>query len=186
MRTEAQVVEACQRWPEYNANDGTLGTSHREPFSRESHLLIQPGWGAGEGWHSCLFPGRFISIQSLPTASEEKRDQMLISPRIVWYSMKSVRCISQKQNLHNLFFKSMKWPLAVNTHDLLVVSLVAQTIRNLPAMRQTWVQSLGPEDPLEKEIATHSNILAWRIPWTEEPGGLQSMGVTKSRTGLSD
>ena len=80
----------------------------------------------------------------------------------------------------------MKWPLAVNTHDLLVVSLVAQTIRNLPAMRQTWVQSLGPEDPLEKEIATHSNILAWRIPWTEEPGGLQSMGVTKSRTGLSD
>ena len=56
------------------------------------------------------------------------------------------------------------------------VSLVAQRIKRLPAMQETWVQSLGWEDPLEKEIATHSSILAWRIPWTEEPGGLQSMG----------
>ena len=49
-------------------------------------------------------------------------------------------------------------------------------LKNLPAMHETWVQSLGQEDPLEKEMATHSSILAWRIPWTEEPGGLQSMG----------
>ena len=56
-------------------------------------------------------------------------------------------------------------------------SLVAQLVKNPPAMRETWVQSLGWEDPLEKEMATHSSILAWRrIPWTEEPGGLQSMG----------
>ena len=54
-------------------------------------------------------------------------------------------------------------------------SLVAQTMKNLPAMQETWVQSLGQEDPLEKEMATHSSILAWRIPWTEEPGGLQFM-----------
>ena len=47
----------------------------------------------------------------------------------------------------------------------------SQTVKNLPAMQETWVQSLGPEDPLEKGIATHSSILAWRIPWTEEPGG---------------
>ena len=53
-------------------------------------------------------------------------------------------------------------------------SLVAQTVRNLPAMQETWVLSLGQEDPLEKEMATCSSILAWRIPWTEEPGGLQS------------
>ena len=53
---------------------------------------------------------------------------------------------------------------------------VAQRLKNLPAMRETWVQSLGQEDPLEKEMATHSSILAWRIPWTEEPGGPQSMG----------
>ena len=56
------------------------------------------------------------------------------------------------------------------------VSLVAQMVKNLPAMQETWVRSLGREDPLEKEMATHSSILAWRIPWTEEPGGLQSMG----------
>ena len=56
------------------------------------------------------------------------------------------------------------------------VSLVAQRLKRLPAMRETWVRSLGQEDPLEKEMATHSSILAWRIPWTEEPGGLQSTG----------
>ena len=52
---------------------------------------------------------------------------------------------------------------------------MAQTLKNLPAMQETQVQSLGWEDPLEKGIATHSSILAWRIPWTEESGGLQSM-----------
>ena len=55
-------------------------------------------------------------------------------------------------------------------------SLVAQTIKNLPAMQEAWVQSLGQKDPLEKEMATHSSILARRVPWTEEPDGLQSMG----------
>ena len=54
-------------------------------------------------------------------------------------------------------------------------SLVAQMVKNLPAMHDTWVWSLGQEDPLEKEMASHSNILAWEIPWTEEPGKLQSM-----------
>ena len=49
-------------------------------------------------------------------------------------------------------------------------------VKNLPAMQETWVRSLGQEDPLEKGTATHSSILAWRIPWTEEPGGLQSAG----------
>ena len=55
-------------------------------------------------------------------------------------------------------------------------SLVAQMIKNPPAMQETWVQSLSWEDPLEKGMATHSSIPAWKIPWTEEPGGLQSMG----------
>ena len=58
-------------------------------------------------------------------------------------------------------------------------SLVAQSIKNLPAMQETQVQSLGWEDPLEKGMATHSSILAWRIPWTEEPGELQSMGLQR-------
>ena len=55
-------------------------------------------------------------------------------------------------------------------------SLVAQRLKRLPGMRETWVWSLGQEDPLEKEMATHSSTLAWRIPWREEPGRLQSMG----------
>ena len=57
-----------------------------------------------------------------------------------------------------------------------LASLVAQMVKNLPAMQETQVQSLSGEDPLEKEMATHSSVLAWRIPWTEEPGGLPSMG----------
>ena len=58
--------------------------------------------------------------------------------------------------------------------------LVAQLVKKLPAMQETWVLSLGREDPLEKEMATHSSILAWEIPWAEEPSGLQSMGSQES------
>ena len=60
-------------------------------------------------------------------------------------------------------------------------SLVTQMVKRLPAMQETWVRSLGWEDPLEMEMATHSSILAWRIPWTEEPGRLQSMGLQRVR-----
>ena len=60
-------------------------------------------------------------------------------------------------------------------------SLVAQMVKNLPAVQETWVQSLGWEDPLEKEKATHSTILAWEIPWTEEPNQLQFVGWQRVR-----
>ena len=56
---------------------------------------------------------------------------------------------------------------------------MAQNVKNLPAMQETQVRFLGPEDLLEKKMATHSSILAWRIPWTDEPGGLQSMGLQR-------
>ena len=56
-------------------------------------------------------------------------------------------------------------------------SLLAQMVKNLPVMQETWVRYLAQEDPLEKGMTTHSSILSWRIPWTEEPGGLQSMGL---------
>ena len=59
--------------------------------------------------------------------------------------------------------------------------MVAGIVKNLPAMQETCVRSLGQEDPLEKGMATHSSILAWRIPWTEVPGGLQSMGSQRVR-----
>ena len=70
------------------------------------------------------------------------------------------------------------------------VSLVAQLVKNLPAsmqeMQEMWVQSQGWEDPLEKKMANCSSILAWEIPWTEEPGGLQSLGSQKTQAQLSD
>ena len=59
-------------------------------------------------------------------------------------------------------------------------------VKNLPAKQETQVQSLDEKDPLEKEMATHSSILTWEIPWTEEPGGLQSVGLQKSQTRLND
>ena len=59
-------------------------------------------------------------------------------------------------------------------------------VKYLPEMQKTQIQSLGQEDPLEKEMATHSSILAWRIPWTEKPGGLRATGSKKSQTQLSD
>ena len=58
---------------------------------------------------------------------------------------------------------------------------MAQLVKNLPTMQETWVLSLAWEDPLEKEMAAHSSVLAWKIPWTEEPGGLQSMGSQRVR-----
>ena len=67
-----------------------------------------------------------------------------------------------------------------NSMDCIVspwASLIAQLVKNLPAMQETWVQPLGWEDPLEKGMSKHSSILAWKIPGTEEPGGLQSMGL---------
>ena len=78
--------------------------------------------------------------------------------------------------------KPLKWKFLI----VQGASLVAQMVKNLPAMRETQVQSPGQEDPLEKEMATHSSILAWRIPWTEEPGRATVHGVAKIQTGLGN
>ena len=75
-----------------------------------------------------------------------------------------------------------KWKQGLNRDLHTHASLVAQRLKHLSTMRETWVRSLGWEDPLEKEMATHSSILAWRIPWTEEPRRLQSMGRKESDT----
>ena len=76
----------------------------------------------------------------------------------------------------SLLFKLLGSLFFVYGFSLIVV---AQTVKNLPAMQENWVQSLGWEDPLEKGVATYSSILAWRILWTEEPGSLQSMGLQR-------
>ena len=73
-----------------------------------------------------------------------------------------------------------------SVHDMLATN-GAQMVKNLPAIQETWVRSLGWEDPLEKGRATHSSILAWRIPWTEEPGGRHTVRrVAESHTRLSN
>ena len=69
--------------------------------------------------------------------------------------------------------------IAPKRDQLDLTYLVAQMVKRLPAMRETGVQSLGREDPLEKDMATHSSIHAWKIPWMEKPGGLQSMGLQR-------
>ena len=87
------------------------------------------------------------------------------------------RCLRQ-----SLICQSPRWEIIVlgstlsTSHTAYKASLVAQMVKNLPAMRETWFQSLGWEDPLEEGMAIHSSILAWRPPWTEKPDGLQSMG----------
>ena len=84
-------------------------------------------------------------------------------------------------NVHGLNSPTKRQRLTgwIQKQDLYIccmASLVAQTVKRLPEMQETWVPSLGREDPLEKEMATHSSILAWRIPWTEEPRRLQCTG----------
>ena len=86
--------------------------------------------------------------------------------------------------IRNLTATRTKPSSAIHFHQRVLIgagfttgaSLVAQRLKHLPGMQETWVQSLGREDPLEKEMATYSSSLAWRIPWGEEPGRLQSMG----------
>ena len=76
--------------------------------------------------------------------------------------------------------------LQASVLPLLLSWWVAQMVKNLPEMQDAWVQSLGQEDPLEKRMATHSSILAWETPWTEEPGGLQSVRLQRVRHDLSN
>ena len=76
-----------------------------------------------------------------------------------------------------MFFSVIMPSVFVNRHPYLVV----QTVKDLPAMWEPWIRSLGWEDPVEKEMASHSSILAWRVPWTEESGRLQSMGLQRIR-----
>ena len=105
-------------------------------------------------------------------------------------SFPTTSCLSQPTAVHHLCLSTQAWFLHVlsKSHTLQAcfllandprssrASLVAQLVKNLPAMRETWVQSLGWEDSLEKGKATHSSILAWRIPWTAQTMGLQRVG----------
>ena len=98
-----------------------------------------------------------------------------------WRSLK-LSCSNNKTGIVFPVFPSSLWWYLSSGFDLPLgsrASLVAQVVKKPPAMQETRVQSLGQEDPLEKGMAAHSSILAWKIPWTEEPGGLQSMGLQR-------
>ena len=85
-------------------------------------------------------------------------------------------CQSQSPNYLDVYI-NLNYTFCI----FLIITYHLQTVKNLPAMQEAQVQSLGWEDPLEKGMATHSSILAWAVPWTEEPGGLQSMGSQRIR-----
>ena len=97
------------------------------------------------------------------------------------YSLRMTMMTSDFQPRGFLYITHQAWGGGCHGHKLagdtwLFLNSVAQRLKHLPAMRETWVRSLGQEDPLEKEMAIHSSIIAWRIPWMEEPGGQQSTG----------
>ena len=114
------------------------------------HFLLQ-GIFLTQGWNPCLLTSPALAGWLFTTSASS--------------GMHSLCNFSQVG-------KALIWQLLC----VLRASLVAQMVRHLPAMQETWVRSLGWEDPLEKGMATHSSILAWKIPWTEESGRLQSMG----------
>ena len=87
--------------------------------------------------------------------------------------------IAHSFSAHSCIYSKILWFVRLPNSSW--ASLVAQIVKNLPAMQETWVPSLGREDPLKKGLATHSSILAWEIPWTEDPGGLQSLGSQRVR-----
>ena len=95
---------------------------------------------------------------------------------IDWFDLLAVQGLSRTFS-NTSYFTSLNYLTLSKIY--FGASLVAQAVKRLPAMQETWARSLGQEDPLEKEMATHSSIPAWRIPWTEEPGRLQSVGSQK-------
>ena len=81
-----------------------------------------------------------------------------------------------RQKQQSLLFYNLQLSIGLEHIPIYIPFLVVQKVKHLPSMQETWVRSLGQEDPLGKEIATYSSTLAWKIPWTKEPGRLQSMG----------
>ena len=129
--------------------------------------------------HSCFF-----IVNTNPCWIELLCVYYVLSHYSFLWSRKTSQVSSQSYHFHFLQYQFGSL-IRIFNFLLILASLVAQTVKNLLSMQQTQVRSLGQEDPLEKGMATHSSILAWRIPWTEEPGRLQSMG-SQSQTQLSN
>ena len=129
---------------------------------------------------------RIHPFQVLFTNIRTKGDFCLLKkPSVLAYLLKQEIRIKEKRvrekgRRSSVVQARFQWAgMSLNSSDK-VLFIVAQMVKNLPAVQETWVQSLGQEESLEKETAGHSSILAWRIPWTEEPGGLQSIGLQRA------
>ena len=138
------------------------------------------------------------SRKIIPTILYEgqwRRQTQLLPMEIQWWAWERDSAGIQSQ-VHHLFagwtwkghMTSLSFGFLIQKTEIVIQPIectnktdMAQTLKNLPAMQETWVWSLGREVPLEKEMTTHSSILAWEIPWTEEPGRLQSMGSLRVR-----
>ena len=125
-----------------------------------------------------------IFRSTLTVESTEQADESEDHRIRIWWQLRDH--LHQPVFLH-LTFMETDLPKNFSTYAFFQASLVVQTAKHLPAMQKTQVWSLSGEDPLKKEMEAHFSILAWKIPWMEEPGRLQSMGwVAKSQTQLSD
>ena len=149
---------------------------HRLRLTRVLYPQDSPGKNTRIGCHSLWDHNHSGILAWLPENS---------LPRYPTGTMKST-CPNSSPNLfllYSVFSESASWVWDPCSEGpmlcLMVSSLVAQMVKRLPVMQETWVQSLVQEDPLEKEMATHSSTLAWKIPWTEKPGRLQSMRLQR-------
>ena len=156
-------------------------------------LSFVPSWPQQIGWCSHVEVRAICFTQSTNSNANLIWKQPYRCPEIMftsyWISVGSVK-LTLKINHHKRWghtrgrcelHHAFTLMLSDEFRAIYSISLVAQVVKDRPAMQETGVWSLGQEDPLEKEMATHSSILAWRIPWTEEPGSLQSMGLQRAR-----
>ena len=132
--------------------------------------------GVSPGWKLCV-PGAFTLASGCEIQEIHLPESFHFFPTVLFCFVSSWR-LSLSRNCQLMFLMTVALgrPVKNNPSTVGLASVVIQMVKQLPAMRETWVRSLGWEDPLEKEMATHSSILAWKIPWMEEPGRLQSMG----------
>ena len=140
---------------------------HRRQPTRPPRPWDSPGKNTGVGCHFLL---QCMKVKSESEVAESC--PTLSNP---------MDCSPPGSSIHGIFqARVLEW--GAIAFSSIGASLVAQVVKNLPAMQETWVRSLGWEDPLEKGMAIHSSIFAWRTPWTEEPGGATVHGVTESDT----
>ena len=162
------------RWNITKILEWFLWTRHWKKWSLSVSLSLSPSFSISLNW-------MYLTILWVPLYRWENWGKMWNFPKSMsgnseWMMTTWPKNLSYDSNPGRLFILSIPE----------MASLVTEMVKNLPAIQETWVQSLGQEDPLEKGMATHSSNLAWGMPWIEEPGGLQSMGVTKSQTQLSN